>query len=152
MASRGLAVAQVLHPAEGPVEFVQACASLQEFVHRSLGEAKAAAIAPAKFRFFCLGVTVDLVPCECTLSFLALLDVRALYLFIGVATTLQWVYKLTFSPGCFYLQCCHECVRNGTLGSLLRGKKKGQQWSKNHWGCCRSLRKLSGCLSSSWIC
>lgn len=71
MASRGLAVAQVLHPAEGPVEFVQACASLQEFVHRSLGEAKAAAIAPAKFRFFCLGVTVDLVPCECTLSFLA---------------------------------------------------------------------------------
>ena len=71
MASRGLAVAQVLRPAEGPVEFVQACASLQEFVHRSLGEAKADAIAPAKFRFFCLGVTVDLVPCECTLSFLA---------------------------------------------------------------------------------
>ena len=62
MASRGLAVAQVLHPAEGPVEFVQACTGLQEFVHQSLGEAKADAIAPAKFRFFCFRVTVNLVP------------------------------------------------------------------------------------------
>jgi hypothetical protein len=54
-----------------------------------------------------------------------LLDVRALYLFIGVATTLQWVYKLTFSPGCFYLQCCHECVRPVHLGACCGEKRKG---------------------------